>query len=787
MANTGSSFGGSPGFEGDKLEVRVPDDAPTGDSFVPLAPRRAPTQMTGPSEAVNLVEVLEDVEKGAYLKKMSATCLDDYDADVQSRQARMKKIKRFQELYASIIKKKSFPFQNAATVNLPFLTYPLLQIHARLYDMVCPANGKVMYCSPTNSDDVSRAADCEKFGNSYIRYRMDNYATGMDSSLMQMGLNGSMFRRTYWSEYDGKTCCDAIPMEDFVVSYWQQSNDPSMRDVPRYTMVQRLTIYDLEDYAAQGIYASVEGIEADDGEERTDKDDGFRDTVNKEDGVEPSHDSSVEDKPRMVLEQHRRWRMPNKPALHPSFDGRAHAVIITIDERSRRVLRVVVREEDDPADLARFEQESATFAQYQAELDAHAMMLAAPPPVDEVTGMPMPVEQPPVPTPPRGVKVDKDGAPVPPKPIRQREIAFFTHYKCFPGEGFYGHGFGDFLAPLAEAANTILNQHIDGVTLRNARPGFISRQLRGPRGAQSVQPGELQEVDAPMGAIKDGIAWLDPPQADPSTIGILELLQEMVEKFGGGDIMSGEPSKSNQTARGTIVLSENAMAQISVLARRVKEAQKHELDKIWRTWGVFLPESEVASIIDENGVFGEVKIGRDMFRPDAHVMPASDPRMKFQKVEETQFLWSMAQQNPLMMQSPGAIKAITEDMLRAMNAEKIIPLIQPPPPQPPPPPVPHWQEDAGFLRGQDHQVHQQDDDAAHIEGHASFMQSPAGGMLEKTQRQMLENHVRHHAAQRLEKAGNDLQRILSAPDGPIAGGAGGVAGAPGNGGAPAMA
>jgi hypothetical protein len=750
--------------------TETPDAEEPADSFVPLSPRRAPTEMMGgPSEAVNLVSLLAKVKTakgGDLVKKMGQTVINDYDADVKSRSKRMKKLDKFQKLYASIIKAKSFPFQNAATVNLPFLTYPALQTHARLFDMVVPANGKIMLCSPTNLDDVKRASDCELFGNSYIRYRMDSFATGMDETLLQAVVNGSAFRRTYWNQYEGKVCSDFIPIADFVVAYSQKSVDPSMRDVPRYTMVQHLTIFDLEDYGAQGIYENVQGLKADDGEETTRDDGGLKETLAKEDGVEPTHEGSAEDKPRMVLEQHRKWRLPNQPNLHPSFDGRAHAVIITVDEKSGNVLRVVIREEDDPTDLRRFEAEQDKVDQHAAELDAHAQSMAAF--TDSVAigakmgaPPPDPAEMPQPPSPPDGVELDETGQPLPPKPCRQREIAFFTHYKAYPGEGFYGHGFGDFLAPLAEAANTLLNQHIDGVTLKNARPGFISRQLRGARGAVSVQPGELIEVDAPMGVVKDGIAWLDPPQSDPSTMPLIELLQQMTEKFGGNDIMSGQPAGSNQTARGTMILNEQSMLPITVMARRIKEAEKHELDKIWRCWGVFLPESEMADIIDENGVSGSIQIGRAMFRPDAHVMPVSDPRMKSQKVEESTSLLTMAAQNPLISQVPAAMLALTEDVLRALDANKIIPMIQPPPPAAPPPSMPHSKEDANFLRGQDQPVNPADDDATHMAGHQAFMSSPTGALLDKGGRDMIERHIRGHAAQRLDKTHADLQNAVT--------------------------
>ena len=67
-------------------------------------------------------------------------------------------------------------------------------------------------------------------------------------------------------------------------------------------------------------------------------------------------------------------------------------------------------------------------------------------------------------------------------------------------DGFYGLGYGDLLYGLCLAENTILNQHIDGVTLKNAKPMFMSRSLRMKRGEINVQPGSAIEVDALLGA-----------------------------------------------------------------------------------------------------------------------------------------------------------------------------------------------------------------------------------------------------------------------------------------------
>jgi len=199
-------------------------------------------------------------------------------------------------------------------------------------------------------------------------------------------------------------------------------------------------------------------------------------------------------------------------------------VIVTVDDESKKLLRFVVREEPDPDDHARFQRETAAHDSYVQRMEAFVREAQAYQTASEamaVAGMPMdPTVQPPMPPPPpTGIDVDPESLmPEPVAPQRVREICFFTHYRLFPSEGFYGLGFGDFIAGLNKAVNTLINQHIDGGTLRNSMPGFISAQMKGQRGSINVQPGELIEVDAPMGSIKDGMHFPEFPPPDPTTM-----------------------------------------------------------------------------------------------------------------------------------------------------------------------------------------------------------------------------------------------------------------------------
>jgi hypothetical protein len=803
-------------------------------------------------------------------KVIATKVRDRYDRDLASRSDRMKRLKDIQEAYALVPKPKNFPFHKAANVRTPTLTGPNLQIQARLYDMVWPASGKVFYVVPGTAEDQMVARLSEMFANSYVRYRMPYMAQGLDDTLHQTCLYGSGFRRTYWDAYFRKVRSDWVPMEDFVVSYKQRSQDPSMSDVPRYTFRHWMTRSELLEYGADGIFINTKEIPAaTDGDPQRSE---FQEAANKIDGHGDSDELPDDDTPRPVLEQHCRWKLPNQQGKHPAFNGKSRYVVILIDAWSGQLLRLSLREEDDPDDRRRWERQQQAYVQYQdqlrtwvaAQLAPPPPMLpgmppevgalppgvpagdspgsglppgaAAPPPPMDIAGPPMPggppsMTAPPMPggppdttLPPAVAGAPSDVAapmlppgtaspgpaplpqfaappiqkpdPVPePAPIRKRQICFFTHYRCFPSDGFYGLGYGDLLFGLSKAEDTLLNQHIDGVTLKNAKPMFMSRQLRMQRGQINVQPGEAIEVDAPMGSIRDAIMWLDPPENDPTTVPLVNLLDRMKDSMvGSSDLMSGQIPGSNQTKGGLQILAEQAMAPITVLARRIKEAFRHELEKIWRCWGVFLDDDEIADVVAEGGVSEQIHVGKWMFSPTAHLIPASDPRMKSQRVDDHMALVQYVTQNPIVMNNPQVgmpvLSKLLEEGLRIFpDGEKLLPMLQQRQPQPPPPqPKPQWAENAGFLNGQDSPVLPPDNDDQHIDELLQFMQGPDAQTMDKTGRDMAERHLRAHVAQRLSKRGAQFGtgNIPPGATGPGPGPGQGIPG-PGPGGPPGMA
>lgn len=737
---------------GDTEAVAIPGAAPAPDA---------------PPESINLCEFLD--EKQA--QSISQRVCSDFDADVESCSLHMARLRRWLELYSSLMKAKTWPFDRAANVNVPLSTYTILQIQGRLFDMILPSKGELFHSMPTNqsNEELDRANRTELYLNYLARHEIPGFTQIYDELLFQMCIYGSSFMSYMWNEAENCIQPECISAADMVVPFGAKSKSPQMKGVPRYTRVRWMTYYEIQDKGADGFFYKTERIKPG----ATDKNDSeFADTANLISGMEKPGFSTEEDAERQVLEMHVRWlKLPNNPKKHPALDGKPHAVIAYVDADSEKLLRLVVREEADPKDKQRFDKETAAMQAAQAQL---AQFVAANgTSIDPTTQQPVPMP-PPAPVPP------------PPKPVRIREVTFFTHYRAFPSEGFYGLGYGDICGPLNEAMNTIVNQTIDRGTVNNARGGFVSRQLRFNRGPILMQPGQYVEIDAPPAAMKDGLQTFPAIPADPTMMQIATLIEGWVQRSAGsGDTLSGEPIGSNETAKAAVLRNENAQKQISVLGSRVISYMKNDVDMIWRLLSVFMPEHDQASVPGRDGQPTDIPVSRADFIADQRVFPAADPRVtsRTQRITDADNAFAMAMGNPLMANNPQILNALTQRMLHARDMAEIIPMLQPPVP-PPPPPIPQTEENAQFLQGKQPQVNPADNNDQHLADIAVFKGSPEFVAMTPQMTEALDQHARNHLAAKMKQEQGNGQPTPGQPPAPLPGppgvGNGGMAQPPHN-------
>jgi len=294
---------------------------------------------------------------------------------------------------------------------------------------------------------------------------------------------------------------------------------------------------------------------------------------------------------------------------------------------------------------------------------------------------------------------------------KKNKIEYFVHFKFLPGLGFYGFGLIHMIGGLTRAATSALRQLIDAGTLSNLPSGFKQRGIRVRDDAQSLQPGEWRDVDAPGGNLKD--AFMNLPYKEPSQT-LLQLMGICVDagqRFASiADMQVGDGNQ--QAAVGTTVaLLERGSRVMSAIHKRLYASMKQEFVLLSDVFSTYLPP-----VYPYDVVGGEREIKQTDFDDKIDILPVADPNIfsMTQRIATAQTELQLAQSNPQMHNMYEAYR----DMYEAMgvkNIDQVLP--PPPPPEPKNPAIEHIDAMAGkpfqAFTGQDHQ--------AHIAAHIAFM------------------------------------------------------------------
>ena len=295
-------------------------------------------------------------------------------------------------------------------------------------------------------------------------------------------------------------------------------------------------------------------------------------------------------------------------------------------------------------------------------------------------------------------------------PTKQK-TQYFVHFKFLPGLGFYGFGLIHMIGGLSRTATSALRQLLDAGTLSNLPAGFKQRGIRVRDEAQSIQPGEFRDVDAPGGNIRD--AFLPLPFKEPSQT-LLQLMGIVVnagQRFAAiADMQVGEANK--QAAVGTtIALLERGSRVMSAIHKRLYVGLKQEFKLLADVFKTYLPPEYPYDVV---GGQRNVKVADFDDRVD--IIPVADPNIfsQTQRISIAQTELQLAQSNPQIHNLYEAYRNMYE-AIGVKNIDQILP-----PPQQPTP-VDPAAENILALSGKPFQAFKGQDHRAHITAHLNFM------------------------------------------------------------------
>ena len=294
---------------------------------------------------------------------------------------------------------------------------------------------------------------------------------------------------------------------------------------------------------------------------------------------------------------------------------------------------------------------------------------------------------------------------------KKNKIQYFIQFKFLPGLGFYGFGLIHMIGGLSRTATQALRQLLDAGTLSNLPAGFKMRGIRIRDDAQSIQPGEFRDVDAPGGNIRDAFMTLPYKEPSQTLLALMGVVVQAGQRFASiADIQVGDGNQ--QAAVGTTVaLLERGSRTMSAIHKRLYASLKLEFKLLSRVFKLYLPEEYPYDVVG-----GQKNIKQVDFDDRIDIVPVADPNIfsQTQRISLAQTELQLAQSNPQIHNLYEIYRKMYE-ALGVKDIDKI--LIQPARPIPKDPALEH----IDALGGQPFQAFRGQDHRAHVTAHLNFM------------------------------------------------------------------
>jgi chaperonin GroES len=518
------------------------------------------------------LNIAEDLD-GNELIGIGDQVVSGYESDLDSRKPWEEDLKNWTDLALQVTTNKTFPWPNAANIKYPLLATAAMQFAARAYPTLVPSNGQLVKCRVVGYDmDGQKSARAERISK-HMSYQlldqMDGWEEDMDKLLIALPIAGTCFKKTYWDAGKQKNCSKLVLPKTLVVNYFSRT----LEDAERITEILHLTKRQIKERQNRKIYLDI-----DLGDPSADS----LDPTTSVNGAFQRAGSDDETTPYVILEQH--------TYLDLDEDGYSEPYIVTVDEATKKVLRIVPR----------FNEE--------------------------------------------GVVVDEKG-----HIVSIEAVQYYTKYGFIPNPdgGFYDIGFGRLLGPLNNSANTIINQLVDAGSLSNLQAGFIGKGLRIKMGESRFQPGEWKAVNAVGDDLKKQIFPL--PVREPSQVlfNLLDLLLKSGKELASvAEIFVGKMPGQNTPATTTMATIEQGMKVFTAVYKRVYRALTSEFRKIYKLNREYMNIEEYISVLDQ-----PVQQS-DYMGPEDDVLPGADPtavssQEKQQKVQALMQLLQLGTIDPM--------------------------------------------------------------------------------------------------------------------------------------------
>ena len=317
---------------------------------------------------------------------------------------------------------------------------------------------------------------------------------------------------------------------------------------------------------------------------------------------------------------------------------------------------------------------------------------------------------------------------------------YFVHFKFLPGLGFYGFGLIHLIGGLSRTATQALRQLIDAGTLSNLPAGFKTRGLRIADNDSPLQPGEFRDVDAPSGAIREGLMPL--PYKEPSTtlFNLLGFVVQAGQRFAQvADMQVGDANQGAPVGT-TIALLERGSRIMSSIHKRMYYSMQKEFKLLANVIQTCLPNEYPYAVVG-----GERSIKQSDFDDRVDIIPVADPNIfsMAQRIQLAQTQLQLATSAPQLHNVKEAYIRMYE-ALGIKDIDKIMKLEKPEPMSP-------TQENQKLIDQDKIEAYEGQNHDAHIQAHIVFGLSPIVQLMPQIAVD-LNKHILEHVTLKAKEA-----------------------------------
>ena len=524
-------------------------------------------------------------------------CYLGYQRDEQSRRRWKTRNTAGMDLALQVQKTKSFPWPDASNIAFPLVTIAAMQFHSRAYTAIVSGTD-VVRCRVVGEDpDGKERARADRV-STHMSWQCleqdDSWEEQHDRLLINLPIVGTAFKKSYYDASLGYNTSELVLAQDLVLDYYAKS----VERCPRKTHIIPFFRNEIHERVLRGTFRNIlndpwyQEPATQNTERNQDKD-------NRQGVTPPTGDETT---PFICLEQH--------CDLDLDGDGYAEPYVITLEESSQTVLRIVCRFTVD--DIDRLSNGS-----------------------------------------------DKG------KIVRVRSWEYFTKYPFIPSPdgGIYDIGFGILLGPINESVNTSINQLTDAGTMANTAGGFLGRGAKMRGGVYQFSPFGWNRVDSTGDDLRKSIFPL--PVREPSAVlfQLLGLLIEYSNRITGNvDAMMGVNPGQNTPAGTQQSMIEQGQIIYSTIFKRIWRSMKKEFQKLFQLNAMYLPTKF------HFGGEGAFVLREDYLGTTTGIAPAADPHVTSDTIKYQQAV--MVKQAAMTSQGYN-LEAVERRFLKAIHVDGV--------------------------------------------------------------------------------------------------------------------